>query len=227
MVRALQPDILVDNRLVAGHEDPGQRAQYGDFATPEQAIPADRILDAEGNPVVWESCMTVGNAWGYAHADQNFKSPTACVRMLVECVAKGGNLLLNIGPNARGRLRVDELTALDAIGSFLDLNGDAIYGAGPAIVDGRILEKPQWGWYTRNGDTLYAHLVERPAGPIPLLNLGGKIEHARLVADGSEVSMHRNWNAIRGEQHAVLHYKPAQLPNPIVTTIALKLKPGV
>jgi alpha-L-fucosidase len=227
MVRSLQPGIIIDNRLVAGHEDPGAKARHGDFSTPEQVIPADGVRDADGRPVVWESCMTLGNAWGYHAEDTNFKSPTAAVRMLIECVAKGGNLLLNIGPNARGRVRPAEAAAFQAIGDWMELHRDSIVGAGPAVVGGVLLPKPQWGWYTRRGDVLYAHLVERPAGPIPLLGLGGKVVQARWLHDGAEISMQKTWNAVRGDAHAVLNVKRADLPDAIASVVALRLAPGM
>ena len=193
MVRRLQPEIIVDNRLIAGHEDPGQRARHGDFATPEQVIPAEGVRDADGRPLPWESCMTLGQHWGYHAEDQNFKSPAAAVRMLIECVAKGGNLLLNIGPNARGRIRPQESAALAEIGRWMEVNQASIVGA----------------------------------GPVPLLGLGGKVERARWVHDGAEISMRKAFNAVRGDQHAVLQFQRAELPDPIASTVALTLAEGL
>jgi alpha-L-fucosidase len=226
MVRELQPNIVVDNRLVAGHEDPSASAKHGDFATPEQVIPPEGVTDAQGNPKVWESCMTLGDTWGYCSEGQNFKSPTSAVRMLVECVAKGGNLLVNIGPNARGVVRAQEADALRAIGAWMDLNSESIIGAGHAVVGGKLLSKPQWGWYTRKGDILFAHMTERPNGPVPLMGLGQAVEYARFLHDGAEISMHKSFNAVRGDDNAVLSFRRAKLPDPVVTTVALKLKPG-
>jgi alpha-L-fucosidase len=227
MVRSLQPGILIDNRLVAGHEDPSAAARHGDFSTPEQVIPPEGVRDVHGRPLVWETCMTLGDSWGYNPDERNLKGPTAAVRMLVECVAKGGNLLLNIGPNARGRVRPQEEAAFRAIGDWLELHQASVVGAGPAVVDGHLLPKPQWGWYTRRGDTLYAHLIERPAGAIPLLGLGGKVLKARWLHDAAEVRMERPWNAVRGDEHAVLDIKRAELPDPHVSVVALTLRPGV
>ena len=226
MVRSLQPGILIDNRLEAGHEDPTVAARHGDFSTPEQVIPPEGVRDAQGKPLVWETCMTLGDTWGYNADEGNLKSPTAAVRMLVECVAKGGNLLLNIGPNARGRVRSEEVAAFRAIGDWIELHQASVIGAGPAVIGGHLLAKPQWGWYTRRGDTLYAHLVERPAGAIPLLGLGGKILAARWLHSGAEVSLERPWNAMRSEQHAVLDIRRAELPDPHVSVVSLTLRPG-
>ncbi len=227
LVRSLQPGILIDNRLVAGHEDPSATAKHGDFSTPEQVIPPEGVRDAAGQAKVWETCMTLGDNWGYSAEDRNFKTPAAAVRMLIECVAKGGNLLLNIGPNARGVVRPQEAAAYAAIGDWLVVNGAAIHGAGPAVVGGALLPKPQWGWYTRRGDVLYAHLLERPAGPIPLLGLGGKIRAARWLHDGAEIRLGKTWNAVRGDEHEVINPKRADLPDPIASVVALHLHPGL
>ena len=226
MVRELQPNIMIDNRLVAGHEDPGAKAKHGDFSTPEQAIPATGIQDEDGTPQVWETCMTLGESWGYNANDTNFKSPMVAVRMLIECVAKGGNLLLNIGPNARGRIRNEEADAFRAIGEWIELHQESIIGAGPAVVGGDLLDKPQWGWYTRRGNTLYAHLTECPVGPLPLLGLGGKIKQARWLHDRAEIPMGKTWNSVRGEDNEVLQIKRQTLPNPIASVIALTLDDG-
>lgn len=226
LVRSLQPGILVDNRLVAGHEDPSQKAKHGDFATPEQVVPPEGLFAPDGTPLVWESCMTLGESWGYNRKDRNFMSPEQAIRMLVECVSKGGNLLLNVGPNARGRVRPQESAVMKAVGEWLTVHGDAIYGAGPAVVAGRLLPKPQWGWFTRRGQTLYAVLTERPAGPVPLLGLGGIVSEPRFLFDGSEISMSKPFNAVRGEENAVLNFKEAALPDPAATVVTLRIREG-
>ncbi len=107
MIRQLQPDVLVDNRLEASGEgygsilsaNPGLTS--GDFASPEQIIPNEGIVDVNGDPVPWEACITLNNNWGYHAADPYWKSAAQVIRKLVECVSKGGNLLLNVGPDAR------------------------------------------------------------------------------------------------------------------------------
>lgn len=226
MVRELQPEILVDNRLVAGHEDPAKPAQYGDFATPEQAVPYEGMRSPDGKPVVWEACMTLGSAWGYSRDDRHFVEPGHAVKLLVECVAKGGNLLLNTGPNARGIVRAEEAEAFAAVGRWMELHAESIYGASQAIVDGQLLPKPVWGWYTRRDNVVYAHLLERPLGPLPLPGLGGKVAHAFFLHDGSAVSMRRGFNAIRDDSFEVLDFIQKSLPMEPVTVVALHLKPG-
>jgi len=220
LARSLQPDIIMDNRLVAGHEDPSNAAAYGDFASPEQIIPPEGVVNAQGEPQVWEACITLNKHWGYARDDHEFKSPQQIVHMLVECVSKGGNLLLNVGPTALGEFQPESIDRLTAVGALLDRNSASIYGCGNAN-----LPKPEWGRYTKNGNTLYAHIFAKPAGPIVLLGLQDKIRKARLLMDGSEVGMSRPWNA--GKTNAeFLHLPSAQLPDELDTVVALELKPS-
>jgi alpha-L-fucosidase len=92
--------------------------------------------------------------------------------MLVECVSKGGNLLLNVGPTALGEFPAESVERLQTVGAWLDRNGDSIYGCGNAR-----LPKPEWGRYTRNGNTLYAHIFNKP--PARLLCSASKTKSAK------------------------------------------------
>ena len=87
------PPILINDRL----DIPG------DFVTPEQYQP-DGPMMRDGQPVLWEACQTLNGSWGYDRDNLAYKSPDMLVRMLVDTVAKDGNLLLNIGPNGRGAI---------------------------------------------------------------------------------------------------------------------------
>ena len=106
MVRSLQPSVIIDNRLEASGESLGSIAggepeEYaGDFTSPEQLIPPEGVRDARGRALPWEACITMNNHWGYAAADHAWKPPRQLLRKLVECVSKGGNLILNVGPDA-------------------------------------------------------------------------------------------------------------------------------
>ncbi len=218
MVRALQPQIIVDNRLTAGHEEINQAAGIGDFASPEQVIPAEGVVDRAGKPAVWEACITMNDNWGYCRDNKQFKSPAQLVRMLVECVAKGGNLLLNVGPTARGEIQPECVERLGAIGKWMDANSASIYGCGRAAY-----AKPEWGYYTQKGRVLYAHIINRPVGPIALPGLGGKVKKARLLADGSEVNLTRPWNVGRNAKDCFLTLANAAPPDPLDTVVALEL----
>lgn len=112
MARKNQPGLLVVDRTVHG--------PYENYMTPERTIPDVQIV----NP--WESCIPLANNWGYVPNDQ-LKSSTKIIHSLVEIVAKGGSLLLGIGPKPDGTLREEDLERMAAIGDWLDANGKAIY----------------------------------------------------------------------------------------------------
>ncbi|UOR06090.1 alpha-L-fucosidase [Hymenobacter aerilatus] len=112
MARQAQPGLLMVDRTVHG--------PYENYQTPEQRVPDHKI----DNP--WESCLTLANNWGYVPNDK-YKSPTKVIHSLVEVVAKGGSLLLGVGPKPDGTLDNEAVTRLTAIGKWLDVNGDAIY----------------------------------------------------------------------------------------------------
>ncbi len=112
MVRELQPGIIIDNRLEVSGEGFGSMYEgdpkpwHGDFVSPEQIIPPNGLQDKNGGELVWEACATMNNNWGYAALDRFFKPAPMLIKKLVECVSKGGNLLLNVGPDARGNIQI-------------------------------------------------------------------------------------------------------------------------
>ena len=217
MVRTLQPDVIVDNRLDASGEQggsikSGKKTDYsGDFASPEQIIPPEGIVDAQGNPVPWEACITLNNNWGYSTSDNTYKSPKVVIRKLVECVSKNGNLLLNVGPNAKGEIPEESLAILAEVGKWMKKNSESIYGCGMASYP-----KPDWGRYTQKGNKLYAHIFEESVGPINLKGLAGKVDKARLLSDGSELPVTRPWNASEFSEDAFTNFAmPAHFTYPI------------
>ncbi len=225
MARALQPGVLIDNRL-SGSGDTNRSieslepAPYcGDFACPEQIIPPEGLVDEAGRPVPWEACLTLNNHWGYCAADRDYKSPHQVIHALVECVSKGGNMLLNVGPDARGEIPAESVEILKQVGDWMRRNSESIY-----TCDRAPLPKPEWGRYTQNGDTLYAHIFERGIGPVNLRGLDGRIRKARLLADGSEVKIGRPWNASDYAGDAFIEFPGARLPDETDTVVALELQ---
>lgn len=190
--RSLQPDIIIDNRLDGAHtiKSDNPTNYSGDFDSPEQFIPYSGVLDDAGNPIPWEACITMNDHWGYTSEDNNYKSAKSLVRKLVECVSKDGNLLLNVGPDARGRIPQPSADILTEIGEWMKDNYKSIYGCGKAIVP-----KPEWGYYTQNGNLIYAHVFENSIGPLAIRGLPGEIKKVRFIADGSERKLAIPWNA--------------------------------
>ncbi len=218
MVRELQPGILLNNRLTLGHADTAtQNNALGDITTPEMAVPAQGIRDAAGRPVLWETCITLNDHWGYTRDDHHFKTPAQVVRMLVECVSKGGNLLLNVGPTATGVIQAEAAAVLARVGEWMEANRESIYGAGPAD-----MPLPDWGRYTRGEDgALYAHVFQRPMGPIAFHGLAGKVQRARFLADGSELVLNKPWNVPGDSPDLHVDLPGAPLIDDLDTVIAL------
>ena len=120
----MQPNTLINDRLYKRKS--GSRADYG---TPEQCVPATGVVDPSGKPALWESCVTINtDSWGYNKYETDFKTPRDLIRMLVEVVSKGGNLLLNVGPKPDGTIQPEFVTRLNAIGEWMKVNSAAIYG---------------------------------------------------------------------------------------------------
>jgi alpha-L-fucosidase len=225
MARALQPNILIDNRLSGSGESnrffatKNPPVYAGDFACPEQMIPPTGFVDEDGQVLPWEANMTLNNHWGYCSTDRDYKSTSQVVHALVECVSKNGNMLLNVGPNARGEIPTECEEILTQVGDWMHRNRASIYGCGASE-----LPKPEWGRYTQRGKTLYAHIYERGIGPINLRGLSGRVKQARLLADGSEINLFHPWMTAEYEQDAFIEIRNSRLPDEIDTVIELELK---
>ncbi len=145
LVHQLQPDCLVCGRL--GN-------QLGDYATAQDnAIPPD--LQAE---IDWETPATINDTWGFKTHDHNWKSTTQLIQNLVDIVSKGGNYLLNIGPDSLGAIPQPSVERLEAMGAWLDVNGESIYGTQPGPVQGL-----DWCRTTQKDNVIYLHIFDFPA----------------------------------------------------------------
>ena len=173
MVRQLQPGIIVNDRLEIG----------GDIKTPEQYHPR-AWMEVDGKPVVWEACQTLNGSWGYDRDNLDWKPAVMLVRMLVDTVSKGGNLLLNVGPNARGEFEPRAIERLRGVGEWMRLHDRSIYGCTASD-----FTPPPDCRYTQADNRLYLHLFAWPFRHVHLDGLAGRVEFARLLNDGSEVKM--------------------------------------
>ncbi len=227
MVRSLQPGVIIDNRLEVSGEGYGSLASgnptpyHGDFITPEQMIPPEGIRDANGKELYWEACVTMNGNWGYHAADHYFKPASMLIRKLVECVSKGGNLLLNVGPDAQGNIPEQSLRALEEIGTWMAKNERSICGCTKAGI-----EKPESGRVTRNGDHLFFHLYENSIGPMPLPGISKEqIKSIRYLATGAEVPVSTSWvhSDYPDTVFADLGPDPV-LPDPVDTVLEVVLK---
>ena len=121
MARSYQPGLMVVDRNATIH---GSGSRYENYRTPEQYVPDEPLL------YPWETCITMAEQWGY-RSDDYYKSARELIHMLVDIIAKGGNFLLNVGPDADGEFPETSLERLKEIGDWLKINGEAIYGTRP------------------------------------------------------------------------------------------------
>ncbi|MBR8537425.1 alpha-L-fucosidase [Carboxylicivirga sediminis] len=182
MVRQLQPGILVNDRLDLKDVKGGW-----DFTTPEQFKPS-KWVEIDGQRVPWETCQTFSGSWGYYRDEHTWKDTKQLLVLLIESVSNGGNLLLNVGPTARGVFDYRAQERLKAMGQWMKFNDRAIYGCTQAPEQYKV---PPHTILTYNASThrLYIHLVDYPMGDLILPGYEGKIAYAQFLHDGSEIKM--------------------------------------
>ncbi|NMA08966.1 MAG: alpha-L-fucosidase [Clostridiales bacterium] len=226
MIRSYQPDVLIDNRLEVSGAGFGSIAtehplEYsGDFASPEQIIPPQGLRNNVGEPIPWEACVTLNDHWGYAAADFNYKSAKMVVMKLVECVSKGGNLLLNVGPNARGVIPPESVDILTEVGRWMKYSGEGIYGC-----DACSLPKPEWGRYTQCGNVIYAHVFDVPVGPLALIGIPGeRVVSVRLLRGGSELALMSDWRTDNYPDTCYVNIHPLAAYDDKDTVVKITLK---
>ena len=193
-IRAKQPEIIMNNRLFripeAGWASMGTSGytlkldpKYGDFVTPEQEVPATGMAGVD-----WETCMTI-SSWGYNENDLSRKSDETLIRTLIDVASKGGNYLLNIGPKGDGSVPEESIKAMQAIGSWMKVNSEAIYGTTASP-----FSKLDWGRCTKredNGNTvLYFSVFNWPENrKLFIPGLPDKVRKAELLANGEDLKI--------------------------------------
>jgi len=223
-VRKYQPDVLIDNRLEGTAESSlkTENPNYfsGDFVSPEQLLPPEGYFDEKGNRIPWEACITMNNHWGYCSRDSEWKSSDFIIHKLVECVSKGGNMLLNVGPDARGNFPGQSKNTLIEIGNWMRFNSESIYGCGYAD-----MPKPEFGRITRKGNILYYHVTENTVGLLPIVGLKREqIEKIRLLADGSEIRLPDDWRTVHYKDVVFAYISDSpKLPDPVDTVLEVTL----
>ena len=217
--RAINPNIIIDNRT--------QIEQ--DLWTPEQYQPQEWVRDSEGNLVTWEACQTFSGSWGYYRDEQTWKSPEMLVQMLINTVACGGNLLMNVGPTSRGYFDYRAEAALKTYADWMKYNSRAIYGC--TMAEPELLPLcPNGCKFTQSedGTRLYIHLFDYPFQFLELRGFAGKVEYAQFLHDGSELLFqekveHFSEGKTQSDNMIVLRL-PVVKPPMIVPVIELFLK---
>jgi alpha-L-fucosidase len=219
LIRELQPATLVNDRIGVD----------ADYETPEQfiptAIPTKGIVLTGVDPQasaklknsiprpedfrMWETCMTINDTWAYNKNDRNFKSEQTLIRSLVEVASRGGNFLLNVGPQPDGRIQPEFQQRLHAIGDWLTLNGDSIYGTTYGPIQGVSGLRT-----TAKDKSIYLHIFDWPASAFAVSGIEARVISARLLANGKPLPFRQK----EGEVEIDL---PPQAPDPNVSVIAL------
>lgn len=171
LIFELQPNIIMNDRLdlkrgVTTHE------QY-------QKSKSDST-----EKVVWEGCQTLNGSWGYHRDNDNFKTSEMIIKMLIDTVSNDGNLLLNIGPNARGQIDKTSRMLLEEVGEWMELHSKSIYKS-----EGSEIVPPADCRYTMSDNKLYLHIFSWPYRTLTLKNLPRKVKYAQLLNDYSELKV--------------------------------------
>lgn len=195
MIKSLQPDILVNERL----------GEPYDFKNSEQAI----VPAAAGMP--WEACMTLNHNWGFHNGDNNFKSDKNVIEMLITCAAKAGNLLLNVGPRADGLIAMESSGILRRVGAWIARNSEFLYGS----------DRSEFGWnnsskVTVKGNNVYLHFVSDPGPEFCWAELKNKVVAVRFLASGKPIRFRQE------NDRLFLESLPSPMPDSPVTTIVLQ-----
>ncbi|MBM4142215.1 MAG: alpha-L-fucosidase [Lentisphaerae bacterium] len=179
LVRRLQPSVIVDNRL----DLPGA----WDVMTPEQFQPREWVT-VDGERVVWEACQTFSGSWGYHRGEADWRDTDQLIRTLIDCVSKGGNLLLNVGPTGRGEFDARALDRLTGIGAWMKRHNRSIYGCTEAPAGVRTPEDCRLTYNPATG-RLYVHVFAWPYMQLYIDGLGGKVEYAQFLHDASQLTL--------------------------------------
>jgi alpha-L-fucosidase len=218
MVRALQPDCIVNDRI-------GNR--IGDYATSEQQVPV------AGSTSPWEACMTLNGHWGFNKHDSNWKSTETLIRNLCDIASKGGNYLLNVGPDSHGVIPEESIKRLAEVGAWMKVNGVAIYGTtatpfgaeagsfSPTEKDkkGQPVFKPDWSWRaTQKPGHLYLIVFKWPTdGKFSIPFFPHSIIGATLLPDASV-----KLTVMQNDKGVTISGLPAKAPDDIASVIDLK-----
>jgi alpha-L-fucosidase len=219
LIHRLQPRTLFNDRL----------GVPGDYQTPEQFIPSGiptrgirfnavdtsvqknlkSAVPKEEDFQLWETCMTINNTWAYNTNDHEFKSAQFLIRSLVEVASRGGNFLLNVGPQPDGQIQPEFQQRLRSIGEWLSMNGDSIYGTTYGPIQGLAAIRS-----TAKANRIYIHVFDWPDSSLELGDVRVKVLSARLIATGQSLNVTQTENKLKIDL-------PQQAPDPNVTTIGL------
>jgi len=220
MVRDLQPGIIVNDRADLKDYQGGW-----DFTTPEQ-FKVNAWPEENGVRIPWETCQTFSGSWGYYRDELTWKDNKQLLALLIETVSKGGNLLLNVGPTARGTFDYRADNALAEMGEWMKYNSRSIYNCTQAPDD---FEAPDNTILTYNPETnrLYVHLLDYPLQNFLMRGYADKVKYAQFLHDASEIKIgkpHEYWVEQKHAENDINLLLPVNKPNVEIPVIELFLK---
>ena len=207
-MRVAQPGILVNNRLFFGLEN-----RRGDYGTPEKYVPPTGIPGMD-----WEVNHTLNESYGFSSHDMNWKDTATVVRLLCDIVSKGGNLLLNVGPDAQGRIPDEAARTLRGVGGWMKVNGEAIYGTTASP-----FARLPWGRATRKGNVLYLHVFDWPRDGRLIVPMQGEVRSARLLGSDAQLK----WGASERDSGCLVIGVPTQPVDAAASVVRLELSGDV
>jgi alpha-L-fucosidase len=184
-----------------------QSLTYGSRASLSPAAPPPQ------NFRLWEECMTINDTWAYNKNDRHFKSTKELIQTLADVASKGGNFLLDVGPTPEGTIQPEFVERLRAIGQWLRVNGDSIYGTtyGP-------LQNLSFGKATAKGSTVYLHVFKWPsAGNIQLSHLNAAVSEVHLLASHQSLQFHEDGTGLSIDV-------PMKAPDPYDSVIEIQTR---
>jgi alpha-L-fucosidase len=205
-VRAADPNVVIN----------GRAARFGGMNFGDYVDTSDNPVEIRPTPGDWECIPTVNNSYGYHKLDNHYKTPAFFVRLLAKTAAKGGNMLLNIGPMGDGTIDPNATAILAGIGQWMAVNGDSIHGASRTPLD-----RQAWGDSTLKGDQLYLHVFQWPTdGRLIVGGLQSDVSHAYLLADPAQNPLATD----RLNENDLLVHLPMIAPDTVDSVIVLTLK---
>ena len=219
LVRKLAPDIILDNRL--------DLQEAADIVTPEQFQPEHPPRNPDGTIAPWEGCQTFSGSWGYHRDEATWKSDKQCVEMLIRHVSRGGNLIMNVGPTARGTFDHRALARLRSFAAWMEVNQRSIHGCTMAPAEFPEANGTRYTWNPKTR-RLYVHILDWPFQRLHLAGLAGKVAYAQFLHDGSELGFAENgkisWNNEDLPEGTLTLLLPVVQPDILVPTVELFLK---
>ena len=212
MIRKLQPGIIVDDRL-----DLNEYTDGADFRSPEQVTPSQLKKTTDAMP--FETCQTFSGSWGYYRDEHSWKTNHQLLTLLITSVSKNGNLILNVGPTARGDFDYRAQLALDSLSIWMKYNNRSVYGCKDAPESFNV---PENTLLTYNPKTkrLYIHLMEYPAtNSLMLVGYKNKMKYAQFLHDASEIKIKKS-----DSDNDIVLQLPEQKPNMEIPVIELILE---